>query len=318
MVGHAKNETYELIFGNFLIAIGSFLAGIAIQNVELNYLITMGAPIIVGGIILDVRVLRKFSFDLNNVRQSIQNMTNTINQNILDINRTKEEIEDTKNEMDSTKSYLDSTMRDLRVTKEELEKLAMEIIPDNRITNPDLFNRRFEKIENYTMFDIEKQPIIIIYQKLTSNKPSSDFKSIQDLKLVKLLSLVYKLVWYNNTLLKYNGERTKYEPLGKIMIKKNRLYYLSKLKIVESGGEANLILEQKMDSLTSMCYNSMIDSQVMEISSREPDMEVKEHFVKVSEVNKKFKEIFSEINDFLTVKFPENEIEKITNLRYDF
>ena len=92
-MGRAKNETYELIFGNLLIGVGGFLSGLAFNNNELDYLTVSAIPIFIAGIILDVRVLRKFSFDINNVKQSIINLMNTINRNISDINKTKKEME---------------------------------------------------------------------------------------------------------------------------------------------------------------------------------------------------------------------------------
>lgn len=310
VVGRAKNEAYELVFGNLLIGIGGLLSGMGFLDVELNYLIIWAIPIFTAGIILDVRVLRKFSFELNNVKKSILNQMNAINRNIMEIHETKEEIE-------STKDYLDSTMDDLTRTKEELEQLQSEIIPRNTVTNPDLMIRRFESIENYTMFDIDKQPILALYLKLVSVKPQTDLKSIQDFKLIKLLSMIYKLVWYNNSLLHYSGQKIKFEPLDTLMKKKNRLNRLCKLKIHESLGEINLELEQKMAYLVDICYNSMIDSQEMKIGLGDPDMIVKEHFVKVSEINEKFKQLVFEINDFLTTKFVEEECEKIANLKYN-
>ena len=100
------------------------------------------------------------------------------------------------------------------------------------------------------------------------------------------------------------------------MSKKNRINQLCKLKIHECAGEINLNLEQKMEYFVALCYNSMIDSQDLRIGVGEPDMVVKEHFVKVLEVNEKFKELFLEINDFLTAKFPEDECEQISKLEY--
>lgn len=323
VVGHAKNETYELVFGNFLIGIGGYLMGVAFNDNALNYLVVSAIPIFIAGIILDVRVLRKFSFEMSNVKQSILNQMNAINRNIDDIEKTKNSVENThskiiktNNEIDRTQLYLDSTMSDLKKAKNELEKLEMEFFPDNRMTNPDLFNRRFESVENYTMFDMDKQPILYLYKQLIFGKPQSNLKSIQDFKLMKLLSLVYKLIWYNNSLLQFNGSRLKFEPLITLMKKKNRLQYLCALKIYESAGEISLEFEQKLSDLVANCYNSMIDSQVMEISNKEPDMEVKEHFVKVSDVNERFKELFTEINDdFLTIKFPNEVSEKICGLK---
>ena len=127
MVGHAKNETYELVFGNLLIGIGGFLMGITFNDSTLNYLMVSAIPIFMAGIILDVRVLRKFSFELSTVKQSILKQMNVINQNIDDIENTKNSVErthskiiETNNEIDRTQLYLDSTMSDLKKAKSEL------------------------------------------------------------------------------------------------------------------------------------------------------------------------------------------------------
>lgn len=311
MVGRAKNETYELIFGNLLIGIGGFLSGLAFNNNELNYLTVSAIPIFIVGIILDVRVLRKFSFDVNNVKQSVINLMNAINRNILDINKTKKEMEETKH-------YLNSTMNELKKAKEELDHVQSDIYPRNTVTDPNLLIRRFESIEEYTMFDIEKQPLFRLYQKLNVENPQADLKSMQDYKLVKLLSLLYKLVWYNNSLLHYNGQKITFQPLINLMNKKSRLNQLCRLKIYESSGEISLNFEQKMNLLVAKCYNSMIDSQDIGFKIGDPDLIVKEHTVKVSEVNAMFKELFLEINEFLTVKFPEDSLDSITDLRISF
>jgi len=311
MVGHAKNETYELVFGNLLIGIGGFLSGLAFNNAELNYLTVSAIPIFIAGIILDVRVLRKFAFDVGNVQKSVVNLMNAINQNITDINKTK-------NEMEKTKQYLDSTMNELETAKDELEEVRTDIYPRTTLSDPNLLIRRFENIEDYTMFDIDKEPIFHLYQILNVENQQTDLKSMQDYKLVKLLSLLYKLVWYNNSLLHYNGTKITFEPLINLMNKKKRLNQLCRLKIFEASGEINLNFEIKMKALVGNCYNSMIDSPDLSIMMGEPDLIAKEHTVKVSEVNKMFKELFLEINDFLTVKFPEESCKSITDLEISF
>lgn len=324
MVGRAKNESFELIFGNLLIGIGGLLSGLAVTDVVLNFLFIWAIPIFGAGIILDVRVLRKFSFDINKVRENIENLVKDIDQNVEEIQNTKyvidkthEKISQTDKEITETQQHLNFTMNNLETAKKELEKLEGDIYPRNTVTNPNLLIRRFENIENFTMFDIDKEPILFLYKQLILQNPQPDFKSTQDFKLVKLLSLIYKLMWYNNSLLSYNGSKIYFEPLITLMNKKNRLNQLCKLKIHEYSGEINLELEQKMDYLVGMCYNSMIDSQdPSTFGIGDPDMMVKEHFVKVSEVNDKFKELFSEINDFLTVKFPDDNGESISNLKF--
>jgi len=148
------------------------------------------------------------------------------------------------------------------------------------------------------------------------SKSQTDLKSIQDFKLVKLFSLVYKLVWYNNSLLYYNGQKIYFEPLITLMNDKNRLNQLCRIKIYEYTGEINLNLEHKIANLVASCYNSIGDSQDLSMGVVEPDMMVKEHSVKVSEVNEKFSQLVFEINDFLTVKFPDEECDKISKLEY--
>lgn len=323
MVGHAKNETYELVFGNLLIGIGGYLIGVTFNDSTLNYLMVSAIPIFMAGIILDVRVLRKFSLDINNVLKKIENLIKDIDKNVTDIqntkfimDRTQENISKTNKEIIRTQRHLNSTMNNLETAKKELEKIEDDLYPRNTRTDPSLFIRRFESIENYTLFDIDKEPVLFLYKQLISKNPQTDFKLMTDFKLVKLLSLIYKLMWYNNSLLYYKGSKIYFEPLITLMNKKNRLNYLCKLKIHEYYGEINLELEQKMDYLVAMCYNSMIDSQdPTTFGIGDPDMMVKEHFVKVSEVNDKFKELFSEINDFLTIKFPDKACTIISELK---
>ena len=75
-------------------------------------------------------------------------------------------------------------------------------------------------------------------------------------------------------------------------------------------------LELKMQELVGKCYNSMIDAQDTSRFQPEPDIIAEEHFIKVSEVNELFKNLVYEVNDFLTVKFPDEECRKISNLEY--
>jgi len=308
MVGQAKNEAVELIFGNLLIGIGGALLGIAYNDVSFIYLVVSAIPIFAAGIILDVRVLRKFSFDLGNVKTSVTNLMNTINRNIADI-------EKSKNEIDNTRNYLDDTMDRMKIVKAEIEALESDIVLRNTVTNPNLLIRRFESVENFTMFDIDKQPILLVYQKLISEN-STDFKSTQDIKLIKLFSLVYNLIWFNNSLLHYKGSKINFHPLINLMNKKNRYYYLCKLKVYEYTAEIDLNLELKIKKLVDMSYNSMIDTQDPSIQIGDPQMVVEEHFVKVTELNEKFKELFTQVNDSLSVKFPNSQCELISNLQY--
>ena len=169
MVGHAKNESIELVFGNLLIGIGGLLLGFAITDTELNFLIIWAMPIFAAGIIFDVRVLRKFSFDVKKVQEHIQSLIKEIGKNVEEIQNTKyvvdkthDKITQTDKEITETQKHLNFTINNLEKAKKELEKLEGDIYPRNTRRDPNILIRRFENIENYTMFDIDREPILIL------------------------------------------------------------------------------------------------------------------------------------------------------------
>lgn len=309
-VGHAKNVSFELIVGNLLIGIGGFLIGLVFLDSSLFLVIIPAFITFSFGIIFDVRVLMKFAFDLKEVWEGIDSAREGLIHTI-------SEVDEHKKELTTVKAEIRKTISELQTSKKELEQLESDIYPRNTVTNPNLLIRRFESIENYTMFNIDKQPILQLYQKLVSDNPNANFKSVQDMKLIKLFSLVYNLMLFNNALLYYKGNKINFEPLINLMNKKNRYNQLCKLKVYEYAGEIDFNLENKIGNLVALCYNSMIDSQDIGIMVGDPEMVVKEHFIKVADINEKFKELFVEVNDFLSVKFPDDQCKAISNLQYN-
>ena len=153
----------------------------------------------------------------------------------------------------------------MKTLEERVELLENEIFIRHSVTNPDLFIQRFEKIESFTEFDLEKQPVLNAYEIILSKIEERDFKIIQDIKLVKSYSLTCNLMWYNNALKAYDGHRINFEPLISLMNKKNRYFYLCLLRLhqtkLEFGKDIELLFKQVIYS----AYNSMIDSQSMDI-----------------------------------------------------
>ena len=204
----------------------------------------------------------------------------------------------------------------MKTTDERLEKIASEIFLRSTVTDPNLLVRRFEKVESFTEFDLEKQLVLNAYELILSVVKERDFKIIQDIKLVKLYSVTCNLVWYNNSLKSYDGSHINFEPLISLMKKKNRYYYLCLLKLHQSKLEFGKEIEHLFKNVIMSSYNSMIDSQDIGHTLGDPEMVVKEHFVKVNEVNQLFKELSNKVNNKLTHKFPNELIETFSNLKF--
>ena len=194
--------------------------------------------------------------------------------------------------------------------EDKVEKIYEELFPENTITSPSNFFRRFEAVEKFTLFELEKNYNIFNRYRIKF-KPWTklDFKQITDFKLVKIFSLVSELVRLNNLLFGYNdhtyyvGEtKTKFGPLSDIIYSKERLEKLCRVKMYDIQGEIDLKIELMMDALIAMCYNSMISSQRLDMSIYEPNLYVKEHDVKVVEIDKMFLKLKSAVNEFLTVE----------------
>ncbi len=206
----------------------------------------------------------------------------------------------------------------MKTLEEKVELLENEIFIQHSVTSPDLLIRRFEKIESFTEFDLEKQPVLNAYDIILSDIKERDFKIIQDIKLVKLYSLTCNLLWYNNSLKAYDNNRINFEPLITLMNKKNRYFYLCFLRLhqtrLEFGKDIELLFKQVIYS----AYNSMIDSHSTDILdfNRNTPLIVKEHSIKVEEVNQQFKELTNEVNQILTHKFTDNFLGIFSNLRF--
>lgn len=204
----------------------------------------------------------------------------------------------------------------MKTTDERLNNIEGEIFIRSSYTNPNLLIRRFEKIESFTEFDLEKQPVLNAYELILSNVKERDFKIIQDIKLVKLYSLTCNLVWYNNALKSYDGNHINFEPLISLMKKKNRYYYLCTLKLHQTKLEFGNEVETLFKYVIGSAYNSMIDSQDLGFTMGDPKMMVKEHSVKVEEVNQLFKELSNKVNHTLTHKFSNALIDTFSNLKF--
>ena len=205
----------------------------------------------------------------------------------------------------------------MKTLEERVESLENEIFIQHSVTNPDLLIRRLKKIESFTEFDLEKQPVLNAYEIILLNK-DKDFKIIQDIKLVKLYSLTCNLLWYNNSLKAYEKNKINFEPLITLMNKKNRYFYLCLLRLHQTKLEFRKDIELLFKQVIYSAYNSMIDVQSMDISnlSKNAPLIVKEHSIKVEEVNQQFKELSNVINQTLTHKFPYKFLEIFSNLKF--
>jgi len=202
--------------------------------------------------------------------------------------------------------------------EERIDALEQEIFLQYSVTNPNLLIRRFEKIESFTEFDLDKQPVLNAYEIILSKIKEKDFKIIQDVKLVKLFSVTCNLVWYNNALKGYSGSHISFEPLMTLMNKKNRYFYLSLLKLHQLKFEFGIDLELQFKHIIYSAYNSMIDSHGTGIlgSGSNTPLVVKEHTVKVDEVNTMFKELSTSVNEILTHKFSPGYFDVISGLKF--
>lgn len=102
IVGHARNEPFELILGNVLIGIGGFLLGIALSFDSLLLMMIPAFPIFGIGIIFDVRVLTKFSHELSSIRK--------------EIDQARKELEDSKNRIEEVKKESEEYTRRTALT----------------------------------------------------------------------------------------------------------------------------------------------------------------------------------------------------------
>lgn len=201
---------------------------------------------------------------------------------------------------------------------ERVKSLENEIFIRHSITNPDLLIHRFEGIESFTEFDLDKQPVLNAYEIIMSDIVSRDFETIQDIKLVKLYSLTCNLIWYNNALKSYTGHQINFEPLMTLMKKKNRYFYLCQLKLHQTKFEFEKDIELLFKQVISSAYNSMIDSQDMaslDLGGDTP-LIVKEHSFKVDEVNLQFKELSKQVNQHLKHKFSDESLQTFSNLTF--
>lgn len=96
-IGYAKNEMYELIFGNILMICGGAI---------FNSLSWVGILLIVIGICFDTRVLLKFNKDLSDTKQSIHSA---------------------KMELEQAESTLKSTIKELKEQEKKLEEMRKKI-----------------------------------------------------------------------------------------------------------------------------------------------------------------------------------------------
>ena len=206
----------------------------------------------------------------------------------------------------------------MATTDEKLGNLEREVFDNPYESNPNSLIQRFKKIESFTEFDLDKQPVLTTYEDVLFNKERT-FKINQDIKLVKMYSLTHNLVWYNNSLKSYDGNRISFEPLITLMNKKNRYYYLCSLKLHQTRLEFGTDIEILFKCVINSAYNSMIDSQITNVmgGDRNTPLIVKEHSVKVDEVNCLFEELSVKVNLHLTHKFPEHILERFSQLQFN-
>lgn len=209
-------------------------------------------------------------------------------------------------------------MQERKNTEERLDYIENELFSKNGDTYPSLFIGRFQMIENFIEFDLNKQLISTAYEKVLSNVEERNFKIIQDIKLVKLYSLTSNLVWYNQALKSYIDRKINFEPLISLMKKKNRYFYLCQLRLHQLQMEFSNDIELLFKQVIYSAYNSMIDSDDLSIGTAQNKPRiVKEHSEKVEEVNKQFKELSNKVNQFLKYKFPEDVFNVISNVKFN-
>jgi len=202
---------------------------------------------------------------------------------------------------------------------EKLDNLEREVFDNPYNLNPNLLIQRFKEIESFTEFDLGKQPVLAVYESVLLNIKKRTFEINQDIKLVKMYSLTYNLVWYNNTLKSYDGNKINFGPLITLMYKKNRYYYLCSLKLHQIKLEFDTDIETLFKYVINSAYNSMIDSQITSMMGydRNTPLIVKEHSVKVDEVNHLFEKLGVKVNSSLTHKFPEDILAKFSQLQFN-
>lgn len=200
---------------------------------------------------------------------------------------------------------------------EKLDNLEREVFDNPYNLNPNLLIQRFKEIESFTEFDLGKQPVLAVYEDILTNIKRRTFEINQDIKLVKMYSLTHNLVWYNNILKNYDGDKINFEPLITLMHKKNRYYYLCSLKLHQIKLEFDTDIETLFKYVINSAYNSMIDSQITSMmgSDKNIPLIVKEHSVKVDEVNHLFEELGVKVNSSLTNKFPEDMLDMFSRLQ---
>ena len=208
-------------------------------------------------------------------------------------------------------------MKERKNTDERLDYIENELFSKDGDKYPNIFIGRFQEVENFTEFELNKQIVLNSYEKVLSNVEERNFKIIQDIKLVKLYSLTCNLVWYNQALKYYTGRKMYSQPLISLMEKKKRYFHLCDLRLHQLKMEFGKDIEMLFRNVIVSAYNSMIDSDDLSIGTAlDKPRIVNEHSSKVEEVNKLFKELSNKINQILKYKFPEDDFKIISDMQF--
>lgn len=181
----------------------------------------------------------------------------------------------------------------------------------------DFWSSHYQKISYFEEFDLEKQPVLSAYEQVLLHVKERNFDVVQDVKLVKLYSLTYNLVWHNNELKKYVGSNIDFASLVTLMDHKNSYYDLCRSQLRQLKFEFDSDVEKLFKYVIDSAYNSIINSQDLNLShSKNEPSEIIEHTVSVDKVNRMFQELGIMVNDKLTHKFDKDLLESFAILKF--
>lgn len=121
-IGQAKNEPFELIFGNVLIGAGGFLVGWLVPNPETLWFGLIGLVFFGVGVICDVRVLRRFSHDLKDTRNEIIDAKAALESQENTLIHATDELRDVIKQEETTKVELVDARRQISDAKADLQR----------------------------------------------------------------------------------------------------------------------------------------------------------------------------------------------------
>jgi methyl-accepting chemotaxis protein len=145
-LGHAKNEAFELIFGNILIAVGGIILGF-LYNDPITRIWSLTSIILFGfGIIFDVRVLSRFSYELGIVKNEIKSAKQQTSEML-------EKMEEQGNALSHATEKVNEASREIEEQQKKLEEVSKKTF--SRIGShagsftsvEDMVNKTFEALD---------------------------------------------------------------------------------------------------------------------------------------------------------------------------